>query len=73
MKLKGTDVAPTDNKIVSIVDDGVDIAEIFQDTLSTKMEGTSLVSFNDPAIALDHYKKTYMIMHWLSPTLECRI
>lgn len=57
MKLKGTDVAPTDNKIVSIVDDEVDIAEIFQDTLSTRMEGTSLVSFNDPAIALDHYKK----------------
>lgn len=57
MKLKGTDVAPADNKIVSIVDDEVDIAEIFQDTLSTRMEGTSLVSFNDPAIALDHYKK----------------
>ena len=42
---------------MSIVDDEVDIAVIFQDILSTRMEGTSLVSFNDPAIALDHYKK----------------
>ncbi|MDP9490402.1 MAG: response regulator [Thermoproteota archaeon] len=55
--MEDTNVAPTDKKIVSIVDDEVDIAVIFQDTLSTRMEGTSLVSFNDPAIALDHYKK----------------
>ena len=44
-------------KIVSIVDDEIDIQRLFQDALLTRMEGASVVSFNSSDLALDHYKK----------------
>jgi DNA-binding NtrC family response regulator len=47
----------TDKKIVSIVDNEIDITVLFEDTLRTKMKDFSIVSFNEPADALDHFKK----------------
>lgn len=45
----------TDNKIVGIVDDEIDITGLFHDVLSNKIRGITVVSFNDPAIALEHF------------------
>ena len=42
-------------RIVSIVDDETDITDLFQDALSTYIDGISVVSFNDPTLALEHY------------------
>ena len=47
----------TTRKIVSIVDDEIDITELFQDALYANIDGISVVSFNDPALALEHYKQ----------------
>jgi DNA-binding NtrC family response regulator len=55
----------TNKKIVSIVDDEVDISELFHDALSNKIAGISVVSFNDPLIALEHFienKKNYALV-----------
>jgi len=45
----------TKNKIVSIVDDEIDITDLFQDAL-VGIFGISIVSFNDSVIALEHFK-----------------
>lgn len=45
----------TKNKIVSIVDDEIDITGLFQDAL-VGIFGISIVSFNDSVIALEHFK-----------------
>jgi len=42
-------------KIVSIVDDEIDITELFHDALYANIPGISVVSFNDPDMALEHY------------------
>lgn len=42
-------------RIVSIVDDEIDITDLFQDALSTYIDGISVVSFNYPTLALEHY------------------
>ena len=42
-------------KIVSIVDDEIDITELFHYAISTKIEGVSVVTFNDPVIAPEHF------------------
>jgi DNA-binding NtrC family response regulator len=47
----------TNKKIVSIVDNEIDITVLFEDALRTKMKDFSIVSFNEPADALDHFKK----------------
>ena len=47
--------AITNKKIVSIVDDEIDISELFQDALCANIHGISVVSFNDPSVALEHY------------------
>jgi DNA-binding NtrC family response regulator len=55
----------TNKKIVSIVDDEIDITELFHDALSNKIAGISVVSFNDPLIALEHFidnKKNYALV-----------
>ena len=52
-------------RIVSIVDDEVDISDLFHDALTTKVDGISVVSFNDPTLALEHYiqnKKDYALI-----------
>jgi DNA-binding NtrC family response regulator len=55
----------TNKRIVSIVDDELDISELFHDALSNKIAGISVVSFNDPVIALEHFtanKKNYALV-----------
>ena len=42
-------------KIVSIVDDELDITELFHDAVCDSIDGVSVVSFNDPVIALKHF------------------
>ncbi len=42
-------------KIVSIVDDELDITELFSDAVCGSIDGVSVVSFNDPLIALEHF------------------
>lgn len=52
-------------RIVSIVDDEVDISDLFHDALTTKVDGISVVSFNDPTLALEHFienKKDYALI-----------
>lgn len=43
-------------RIVSIVDDELDITRLFQDAISGKVDGTSVVSFTNPLTALEHFK-----------------
>ena len=45
------------NKFVAIVDDEIDITELFEDALTSYIDGISVMSFNDPALALEHYKQ----------------
>lgn len=47
----------TNKKIVSIVDNEIDITVLFRDALCTRMEGFSVVSFNDPHQALIHFRE----------------
>ena len=42
-------------KIVSVVDDDLNTTELFHIALSENIEGISVVSFNDPVIALEHF------------------
>jgi hypothetical protein len=42
-------------KIVSVVADDIDISKLFQIVLSEDMEGITVVSFNDPIRALEHF------------------
>lgn len=42
-------------KIVSIVDDELDITELIHDAVCGSIDGVSVVSFNDPVIALEHF------------------
>lgn len=44
-------------KIVSVVDDDIDISKLFQIALSENMEGITVVSFNDPIRALEHFNE----------------
>lgn len=43
------------NRIVSIVDDEKDITELFKDALVKNIEDVTVVSFNDPILALEHF------------------
>ena len=55
----------TNKKIVSIVDDEIDITDLFHDALSNKIAGISVFSFNDPLIALEHFidnKENYALV-----------
>lgn len=49
--------AITNKKIVSIVDDEIDITDLFQDALYTHIDDVSVVSFNNPTLALEHYSQ----------------
>jgi DNA-binding NtrC family response regulator len=44
------------HRIVSIVDDELDITRLFQDAISGKVNGISVVSFTNPLTALEHFK-----------------
>jgi DNA-binding NtrC family response regulator len=46
----------TENKnIVSVIDDDINTTELFHVALSENIDGISVVSFNDPVIALEHF------------------
>jgi DNA-binding NtrC family response regulator len=49
-------VASSD-KIVSVIDDDIDICSLFRDALCENTEGVKVVAFNDPIKALEHYTK----------------
>lgn len=52
-------------KIVSIVDDEIDITKLFQYAISASIHGVSVITFNDPIIALEHFtdnKKKYSLV-----------
>lgn len=42
-------------RIVSIVDDELDITELFHDAICGSIYGISVVTFNDPVLALVHF------------------
>lgn len=42
-------------KIVCVVDDDLNTTELFHIALSENIDGISVVSFNDPVIALEHF------------------
>ena len=53
------------HKIVSIVDDEVDITRLFQDALSNGLDGTSVICFTNPLTALEHFmenKEAYVLV-----------
>jgi DNA-binding NtrC family response regulator len=45
----------TSKKIVSIVDNEIDITELFQYAISASIHGVSVITFNDSVIALEHF------------------
>jgi len=52
-------------KIVSVVDDDLNTTELFHVALSKNIDGISVVSFNDPVIALEHFaanKDAYVLV-----------
>ncbi|MGH9973362.1 MAG: response regulator [Nitrososphaeraceae archaeon] len=65
----------TNNKIVSVVEDELDITNLFHDALRKTIYGVSVVSFNDSVLALKHFKnnkKNYrlVIADWRMPKLN---
>ena len=55
----------TNEKIVSVVDDDLNTTELFHVALSENINGISVVSFNDPVIALEHFaanKDAYVLV-----------
>jgi DNA-binding NtrC family response regulator len=53
------------NRIVSIVDDELDITQLYQDAIYGKISGISVVCFNNPVTALEHFienKKDYALV-----------
>lgn len=55
----------TDERIVSIVDHETDTTKIFNDALCGSIDGITVVTFNDPVIALQHFtdnKENYALI-----------
>ena len=55
----------SNKQIVSIVDDELDITELFRDAICDSIDGISVVTFNDPVLALEHFtdnKKDYVLV-----------
>ena len=48
--------SPTSNRIVGIVDDEIDITDLFIDALCQNIDGISIYGFNDPNIAFEHFE-----------------
>lgn len=51
--------------IVSIVDDEIDITNLFREAICSNIDGVSVVSFNETTLALEHYirnKQNYALM-----------
>ena len=45
----------TNHRIVSVIDDELDITELFRDAICGNIDGISVVTFNDPVLALEHF------------------
>jgi DNA-binding NtrC family response regulator len=57
--------ASSNNKIVSIVDDEIHVTELFHDALCKNIDDITVVTFNDPVIALEHFagnKENYALV-----------
>jgi DNA-binding NtrC family response regulator len=55
----------TKKSIVCIIDDELDITQLYQDAIYDHIEGISVVCFNNPLTALDHFienKKDYVLV-----------
>ena len=55
----------TSDRFACIVDDDIDITALFQDALCENFEGISIVSFDDPIIAFEHFtanKENYALV-----------
>lgn len=53
------------NRIVSIIDDDLDITQLYQDAIYGHINGISVVCFNNPVTALEHFienKKDYALV-----------
>jgi DNA-binding NtrC family response regulator len=65
----------SNNIIVSIVEDELDITNLFHDALRRTIYGVSIVSFTDSVRALKHFKKNkknyrLVIADWRMPNLN---
>jgi len=65
----------SNNRIVSIVEDELDITNLFRDILCKTVFDISVVSFNDSILALKHFKinkRNYrlVIADWRMPKLD---
>ena len=65
----------TNSEIVSIVEDELDITNLFHDALRKTVYGVSIVSFTDSVRALKHFKKNkkdyrLVIADWRMPSLD---
>ena len=63
------------NEIVSIVEDELDITNLFNDAIRRTVYGVSIVSFTDSVRALEHFKKNkkdyrLVIADWRMPNLN---
>ncbi|HEY7696010.1 MAG TPA: response regulator [Nitrososphaeraceae archaeon] len=47
----------SEKKIVSIVDDELEITDLFNHALCGNIDGILVVTFNDPVIALEHFRE----------------
>lgn len=55
----------TNSKIICIVDDELDITQLFHDALCGSIEDVSVISFNDPVKAFEHFadnRNTYALI-----------
>lgn len=53
------------HRIVSIIDDELDITQLYQDAIYGHIDGISVVCFNNPVTALEHFienKKDYALV-----------
>ena len=65
----------TNSEIVSIVEDELDITNLFHDALRKTVYGVSIVSFTESVRALKHFKKNkkdyqLVIADWRMPNLD---
>ena len=47
---------PINNRIVGIIDDELDITQLYQDAIYGHVSGMSVVCFNNPVTAFEHFK-----------------
>lgn len=45
----------SNDRIVSVIDDELDITELFREAICGNIDGISVVTFNDPVLALEHF------------------